>query len=225
MTFLEMAQRLRQEAGIAGTGPSTVLAQTGEAGRVVDWILEANDDIQNIRATWKFLQESFSKSTVDGTQNYTLSDLSLTDLGSWKLGEDTDMTIYSSAADETFLLYVPWDEFRALYLFGANRSSSGRPTVVTVKPDNSISFWPIPDAVYTFTGEYFKKAQTMTADDDESLIPSQFHMIVVWRGLMFYGAYSGAADAYTHGNNEYKSLLKKLEKSQLPKIGWGEPLA
>jgi len=225
MTYLEMCQRLRLEAGIAGSGPTSVVSQTGELGRIVDWVATANDDIQNINSTWRFLQTSFDFSTVDGTQNYAPADVSIDDLGSWKFGRDDDFTIYSAEADEQYLIYVPWNNFKGTYLFGTSRSQTGKPTIITVKPDNSTSFYAIPDDAYTVTGEYYKKAQTLAADDDESLIPSQFHMIVVWRALMLYGAYSGASDAYSHGENEYKSLLRKLNKSELPRMTWGAPLA
>lgn len=222
MTNIELCQRLRQEAGIAGSGPSTVVSQSGELERVVSWINSAYEDIQNIRATWRFLQESFTFSTIDGTQNYTPSDVSLSDLSAWK----TDcFTLYSSESDEQDLTYLLWKNFKRTYIFGANRSVSTRPTMFTVKPDNSVSLWAIPDAVYTVTGEYYKKAQSMSANDDEPLIPSQFHMIIVWKALMLYGAYSGASDVYTHGEREYKNYLRKLEADQLPKITFGEPLA
>jgi len=225
MTYLEMCQRLRLEAGIAGSGPTSVVSQTGELGRIVDWVATANDDIQNSNATWRFLQTSFDFSTVASIQNYAPADVSITDLASWKFGRSDDFTVYSSVADEQYLIYVPWNDFKGSYLFGTSRSQTDKPTIVTIKPDNSMSFYATPDAVYTVTGEYYKKAEELTADADESLIPSQFHMIVVWRALMLYGAYSGAADAFTHGSNEYNTLLRKLNKSELPRMTWGSPLA
>ena len=224
MTFLEICQRLRSEAGISGSGPTTVVSQTGEIGRVVEWALSAYEDIQNKHTTWEFLQEDFTFSTVDGTQSYAPADVDLDDLGSWKTG-DADLTIYSSVADEQYLIYCMWENFKINYMFGSTRTQEGRPTIVTIKPDNAMLLWTIPDAVYTVTGEYYKKAQTMALDADEPIIPSQFQMIIVWRGLMFYGAYSGDSSAYTHGEREYKNLLRKLEKEQLAAFNWGAPLA
>jgi len=225
MNFLEIAQRLRLEAGIAGTGPITVVSQTGELGRIVEWVLSAYETIQNAYANWKFLQTSFSFSTTSGIQGYAPADISLSDLASWKTDGDYSMTLYSSAADEQYLIFVPWDIFQGAYMFGNTRTTSGRPTITTIKPDNSLYLWAIPDAVYTVTGEYFKKAQTMTVDDDIPIIPSQFHMAIVWKGLMLFSAYSGAPDLYAHSLNEYRNLLRKLEKNQLPRLEYGEPLA
>lgn len=222
MTFKTLAQRLRQEAGIAGAGPITVSGQAGELGRIVDWILSAYQHVQNLHATWMFLQNDFSFSTVASTQNYTKSDLALTDLSSWKT---TDVRLYSAEADEQYLTYFPWHEFKELYLFGSSRSQEGRPTLFTIKPDSSISLWPTPDDIYTVNGEYFKVAQTMSDDDDEPVIPDAYRMAIVWKGLMYYGAYAGAEDAYVHGQNEYRSILRKLEQNQLPHMVWGRPLS
>jgi hypothetical protein len=224
MTFLQLCKRLRMEAGIPGTGPITAIDQSGEIGRIVDWVSSAYEDIQNLRATWKFLRTSFTFSTMAAKQNYTLTDVSLTDLAVWKTSRDDDLTIYSSVSDEQYLIYCPWDVFKGTYLFGTNRTTTGRPTIATIKPDNSMSLWPIPNTVFTVIGEYYKKAQTMAVDSDEPLIPSQFHIIIVWKALMYYGAYSGSPDLYTHGEREYKHVLRKLEKNQLPAITWGTSL-
>lgn len=225
MNFLALAQRLRLESNISGAGPSSVAGQTGELEKVVNWVSNAYEDIQSMYATWNFLRTSFSFSTIAGTQNYTLEAVSLSDLAIWKAIAEDDLTIYSSTSDEQYLSPVSWDEFRAIYMFGTNRTLTGRPTVVTVKPDNSMSFWPIPDAIYTVTGEYFKKAQTLSANTDVPVIPSQFHMAIVWRGLMFYGADYAAIEKYDHGQNEFRSMMRKLEFNQLPRLSYGEPLA
>lgn len=224
MTFLEMCKRLRSEAGIAGTGPTTVISQIGELGRVVEWVLSAYEDIQDIHPGWRFLQTDFSFSTTIAKQNYTPAEASLTDLGSWKVDRADSITVYGAVADEQYVSPMLWEDFKGSYLFGSNRTQSQKPTIITVKPDNSISLWPIPDKIYTITGEYFKIAQTMALDADIPLVPSQYHMTIVWRGLMMYGAWSGESNVYMHGEREYKNLLRKMESSHLPQITYGDPL-
>ena len=222
MNFLQLCQRLRQECGIAGSGPTTVISQTGELGRIVSWVLSAYEEIQNLHSTWRFLQTDFSFSTVASTQNYTKTTLSLTNLGSWKTD---DVRIYSAVTDETYLTYFPWNKFKELYLYGSQRTQTERPTIFSIKYDDSISLWAIPNDTYTVNGEYFKTAQTMTLDADEPLIPTAYQMAIVWKGLMLYAAYNSVPDAYSHGQQEYKSILRKLEFSQLDRMTWGNPLA
>jgi hypothetical protein len=228
MTFLELVVRLHAEAGVAGTAPATVVGQTGILLKLVNWIVAANDDIQNLHpAGWKFLQTAFSFVTVADQRNYTEAEAGITvGVSEWKTDAGSTR-LYLLAADESYLVYYDWDLFRLTYKTGSARTVTGRPIVYTIKPDNTMELGAIPDAVYTVNGEYFKQAQTLdvTVDTNLSLIPSQYHMAIVYRALMFYGADKGAPDIYSHGNNEYKYLLGKLEKNQLPRIRYGAPLA
>jgi hypothetical protein len=222
MNFLSICQRLRQEAGLSGSGPVTVLNQMGEMKRVVDWVASAYEDIQNLHATWRFLRNDFSFSTIANTQEYTPIAVSLTDFSTWV---KNDVRLYAAITDEDFLEYYPWGTFREAYLFGNHRVVTGRPTVISVKPNNAMTFWAIPDAVYTVTGEYYKSAQIMTGDTSIPVIPTRFQMIIVWKALMHYGAYAGADEKYAHGSNEYKKTLTGLEMQELEDVTFGEPLA
>jgi len=222
VTFLALCQRLRQEAGLSGTGPASVLSQVGEMKRIVDWVASGYEDIQNLHATWRFLRTGFSFSTIVSTQDYTPAAVALTEFSEWI---KNDIRIYSSVADESQLEYYPWDIFRQAFFFGSQRTQTGRPSIVTVKPDNALALWALPDAVYTVNGEYYKSAQVMTANADTPVIPTKFQMIICWKGLMHYGAYAGAEEKYAHGSNEYKKLLSMLEYEQLEDFTYGEPLA
>ena len=190
--------------------------------RVVDWVSSAYEDIQNLHATWRFLRRDFSFSTIASSQDYTPAAVSLTDFAHWI---KNDLRIYSAVSDEDFLEYYPWEIFRKAYYFGSNRTQTGRPTVVTVKPNNALALWQISDGVYTVNGEYYKSAQAMSANADIPVIPTRFQMIVIWKGLMHYGAYAGADEKYAHGSNEYKKLLSMLEYAELEDTTYGEPLA
>ena len=222
MNYLALTKRLRLEAALSGTGPASVVGQTGEMGRLVEWIAAGYNDIQTAHATWRFLRSDFSFSTIASTQTYTPAAVSITDLAEW-IRES--VSLYSSVADECFLEYIPWEEFRSGYLLGTNRSTEGRPSAVTVKPDNSLTFWQIPNAVFTVNGEYFQTPDVMTvADASEPNFPARFHMAIVWKALMYYGAYAAADEKYTHGEREYNRLMAQLEFDQLAKLSWGEPL-
>jgi hypothetical protein len=224
MNKLQLCQRLRQEARIAGTGPTSVLAQTGEYKKIVDWIDSAYEDIQNLHTGWKFLQYPFSFTVTIGKRDYTPTEALLTQLQTWKYHAYGDIRCYLIASDEQRLEFVPWDDFRGTYLIGASRTATGRPGFFSVEPDNTINFDVLPDAAYTIVGEYFKKPQTMDADTSEPLFRSNFHMAIVWRALMFYGADYAAEEKYTHGYNEYRKVIKKLEQDQLNRLVWGGPL-
>ena len=55
MNFLQIAQRIRQEMGTGGLGPSTLLSQFGEDKQYTDWTREAYIDVLNYARDWDFL--------------------------------------------------------------------------------------------------------------------------------------------------------------------------
>ncbi len=223
-TFLELCQDLRRESGISGSGPSSTVSQTGEMLRIVEWIQSAYKYVQNLHSTWLFLQNDFTFNTVASTQTYTPTAAGYAEVGRWK--DDTFQYYLTSTgiSAQQDLQFVPWDEFSAYYLRGSLQTQTGPPTVVTIRPNRSLMFWPIPDAVYTITGEYFKRAQAMSGDTSEPLIPTEFQDVIVWRALMLYGAYIGSSEAYAHGEIEYKRSRFDLEVNQLAEFGLGETM-
>lgn len=225
MNYLQLCQRLRQECRISGTGPAAVTSQTGEYKKVVDWIDTAYQDIQNLHASWRFLQKPFSFTMTIGKRDYTPAEAGITDLAKWKFEEYGDFRAYLTAGDEQRLEYLPWDDFRDMYLIGTNRTATGRPGVFTVEPDETIDFDYVPDAAYTCVGQYFQTPDVMTANDSEPVFPAQYHMAIVYRGLMFYGADYAADERYSHGFNEYRKIIRKLEQNQLQHFVYGRPLA
>lgn len=219
MNKLELAQRLAMEA-TRGAGPSTTTGQTYENGRFVKWIETAYETIQNLKRSWEFLRTDFSFNTIASVQNYTKASIPLEELGSWRFGCESFKCYLTSTgvAGETWLQYYPWEDFRRLYMFGSNQSIEGRPIYFTIKPNKSVSLWPIPDAEYTISGEYFKRAQTLDEDGDEPLIPDQYHMIIVWLALMYYGQDAAAPEKFTAGQLNYKMILSQLINDQLPEF-------
>jgi hypothetical protein len=191
--------------------------------RVVEWIAAAYEDIQNTHATWRFLRDDFSFSTIASTQAYTPAAVSINDHATWI---EEDMRVYSSVADESFLDYCMWEDFKIAYMRGAHRTQEGRPSIISVKPsNNALTLWQLPDAVYTVLGEYYTVPDVLSGDSDSPVFPARFHMIIVWRALMFYGAYAAADEKYAHGQNEYRGLMMDLELDQLEEMVYGEPLA
>jgi len=206
---------------LSGTGPASVISQTGESKKIVEWVQAADEDIQNMYPDWEFLRDDFSFSTIAAQQSYTPTQAGESTLANWKVNERGDVRIYSSVLDESYLVYMPWQEFKSTYLFGSSRSQTGRPTVFSIKPNNSIIFHPIPNAVFNCNGEFYGKAVTMATNTADPQFPSQFHMILVWRALTLYGAYDAADERYTHGQNEYLRILTALKRDQMPQITWG----
>ncbi len=221
MTKLELCQRLRQEAGISGTGPAATTGQTGEMLRVVTWVDDAYRDVQNLHQMWEFLRSDFSFPTVASTQTYTRAAANLADLKRWKLDSMRVYLTSTGVTDEQRIDFVPWADFRDVYLYAANRSNTGRPVKFTVKPDKSLMFWPTPDAIYTVVGEYWKLADVLADNSDEPLFDEDFHMVIVWHAIRYYGAFEAAPEKFSFGMSEYERLMSQLCTDQLPQMSMG----
>ena len=219
MNFLQLVQRLRMEAGVSGTGPVSVVAQTGEMAELVTWIQAAYQDIQNLRPNWRFMQDEFTFPMIAGVKAYLPSAVSLDDLAIWL---PDDVRAYLVVADESALTYEPWADFRAIRDMGA--IPTGRPTHFSIKPNNALVFWPTPDDDYTCRGEYICVPDELSGNTDTPIIPAQYHMLIVWRALTSYGAALAAEEKYNHGLQEYRRLMKAMEATQLPDEDIWEPL-
>lgn len=220
MNYLALVKRLRSEAGIAGTGPTTVVGQVGELARLVDWIAEAYEDIQSKKDDWDFLRSDFSFNCTVSDPTYPQATVS--GLANWK--PDTFRIYKTTVVDELFLTYRKWDDFRNLRLRGAARATPGRPIEFSITPAKEVYLWPVPDFAYTINGEYFKIEQVMTADADEPVF-DRFHMAIVYNALMRYATYVESPVLYGKAEREYGRLITKLEKNWTPDIVLGGPLA
>jgi hypothetical protein len=120
---------------------------------------------------------------------------------------------------------MDWEMFRDYYLFGNQRTVTGRPTFFSVKPDKSLVIGPVPDAIYTVNGEYFRQATDLVGDTDVPGITEEYHMLIVWRALRAYGLYESASEVVLRADGEIKRMMSKIENDQMPEITSGPPLA
>jgi len=215
MNFLQLCQQVRQEAGIASNGPSTVGSQTGEMKRLVDWVAQAWVEIQEARNDWEWMRQSISFDTVAGQQIYAPS---LGMVARWK--EDSFRSFRASAGvgTEIFLANCNYTTFRDYYLFGSRQSLTTSPVTVSVMPDKSLILGPIPDDIYTVRGEYYKVPQTLASDTDVPDMPARFHWAIIHKALMKYGSYEAAMEVIQEQSGLYSAMFSRLEAEQAPQI-------
>lgn len=225
MTFLELCQEVAREAGISGEVVSTT-GQVGEAQRVVRWVARAYKYIQNLHENWTFLRRDVEFGALAGQASYTAAGAGVTEFGRWCfLDEWRCFRTDAGYADEQPVRFVDYDSFRRTYGYGNSREQVGRPQVVTVAPDQSLKFWPIPDMAYTIVGEQFRAPHALAVDADTPIFPAQYHDAIVYRALMFYGEFEGDATVIATGQSEFMRELANLESRYLPQMHACGPLA
>lgn len=234
MTYLQLCQRLRQEAELPGTGPSSVTGQTGQFKRLVDWIAASWRDIQNYHPDWRWMRRPFSFNTVAGTDQYASGDVTDVDATGpitrfarwwWEDAEDPPLAYLQSAgvAQQYRLIALPWEHWKWLYRFGAQTNQP--PIHVSVDPQNRLCLGPKPDAVYVVTGEFQRSPQELTIDADTPEMPVQYHDLIWAWGLEKYAANAVAAELVARAQLESTRLMSRLEHNQRPAMSLGGPLA
>ncbi len=111
MTFLELCQRTHAEAGLAGSGPTSPLGQSGMNAKVVNWVRDAWNDIQQMHNDWNFLWKSSNVTLLAGSRSYTPVAAGVADLNII----DRAVVSFGTAATEVELIPLPWDEFNASF--------------------------------------------------------------------------------------------------------------
>lgn len=228
MTFLDLVKRLRSEAGGSGTGPSAVTGQSGESLRFVNWINTAWQDIQNDQTEWRFMRFGFTLNTVANVDNYaytsctdTTTAVIIANFDHWV--RDSFLLYTVSLSDQLELIDLPYDDWRQLYR--TRPQVANRPTNSTILPNNNIGIGPKPAGVYVVSGDYYRSASLMVNDGDTPTIPSQFHMTIIWKALMYYAAFEEAGSLYATAEKNFNMAYSALLRNQLPMIETAGPLA
>lgn len=209
-TFLELCEKLREECGIAGT-ISSVTGQTGMHARLIGYIQKANRKIQSRKANWKFLWNEWTPllSTVVSGELTPPDGLAMFDQTSFWVGAGTE-----DAFPLKYLDYRVWrDTVRRQYI------DADQPTFVTIKPNGKVGISPSPSSDYTsltLTAEYWKRPVELVSDGQVSVIPVQFHSIIVALAKMYWAEYTHDTGRYDAAFVEHEDLYRDLKAHSLP---------
>ena len=205
-TYLQLTQQLHRDCGAAGTEPAGVTGLTGEANRFANWIKRADEYIQLKYVNWKFLRQVYATATV--ASQATLAkpvNLKYWDFQTFTiiLPGETDLNPFES---------IEYDKVKSDIL----DTDLGVPWRAIVMPDNSLLFEPVPDAIYTIGADYYDKPTLLAANGDISLIPAEFHQIIIGRAMILYANFESAPEIKDQGEEIYIEQLALLENDQLP---------
>lgn len=205
-TYLELVQQLHRDCGASGTEPTGVTGLTGEAKRLANWVKRADEYVQLKWVKWKFLRGEFSSATTASVA--TLANPN--NLKSWDF--KTFKMILPGKTDLNPLSVVEYHAIRSEIL----DTSEGVPWRAIVMPDKSLKFEPVPDNAYTIVADYYNKPTLLAANGDVSLIPDEFHQIIIGRAMILYANFESAPEIKDQGEEIYTEQLALLENDQLP---------
>ena len=243
-TYLQLCQDLYREVGASGGNPTQVLPSVagaqGELLRLVNYVHDAELDIQNLWVDWKWLNASFYCYTgINGDHNgiYTqpggLGNLSNTSAFPTDLAEWDYPSFKIWPAGSTNLTgppqTLPTVERQEVREFVFDNLDFDIPSRVIIENDNTFKFDLAPDQSYQLLLGYRKVPYDLKVDADISNIPARFanRLIVEWARLK-YGLFENAAEQVQMAKSQIygivndsgimtmQGLLAQLENDQLP---------
>jgi len=232
MNYLQLVQRAWQEAGEpTAAAPTTVLLTTGNTKRMVDWVETAWMDIQTAHMDWDWMRQEVTFDTTLGLAVYPLGTgagtcgVSVAAFGQW--ARDTFRNYVTSVGtnSEVFMDFIHYDAWRNTYMYGALRQVTTRPLQISISPAKGICLGPPPLDGYSIIGDYFTAPLAMTADADIPSLPTQWQMAIVWKALMYYGAFEAAPEVYDSAEREFSKLMRRMTADRIPEATWAGALA
>ena len=239
-TFLQICQDVARECGVAGGAdnspkPLDVTTQTGELNRIVNWVIDAYIEIQGTR-NWRWLRKSFTVNTVSGTGVYAFSDCTDVDdaaiisrFKTWRLDDRRNPPkIYltsSGVGSQVFLSWTTWDNFEYLYKTGSLQNQTSQPIHITVNPKDEIELGIVPNDIYTLTGDYHKSAQVLAADSDVPEMPSDYHSLIKYQAMEYYGMFESAPEIVSRAERGIRRIKNQLNRNQGQSFRVAGPLA
>lgn len=230
MRLLDIVNRARRECGVSGAAlPTLQNGLTAEGQRFVDWAADAWNDLQVERPDWEWMRKPFTFNTTQGVAHYARANV-VPDCATWKVDSLRCYPASMGPPAEQILPVMGWDTWRDIYQFGAMRVTTGIPAAAAVEPDKSMSLGPVPDAVYTVLGEYWREPTALSADFDDPAaagndFPMRFHMLLVYDVMERYAEYESAGEVLQRAVAGKKRLRNRLLAQYLRTVTWGPPLA
>lgn len=231
--FLTICNDVGRESGtFRDTALTTVVDQTGRNASLVQWVVQAYEEIQRSQENWRWLRTEFEGQLIADKRNYSAGDLSINDRFShWIIVDDYMQPVLTSyktsdgRAYEQHLRFVEYPMFRSMYDIAAQATQTGRPSVYSINGQNELVFYPTPDAGYTVRGLYYKAPQILAQNTDVPEMPQQFHRLIQWEALKLLGTFDEAFTQYPLWERSAVSLMGDLMQHQLPQIRMPGPLA
>lgn len=214
MTFLDICKAVRQKSGISGDGPSSVISQTGIMQRVVEWVLDAEQEIISINDQAQFLREINTGALVDGDYRYTANSLNMS----------PTRLINKAYVDNFEIEVVKYQEWLDNITEYGDSTKTGTPTVVTLTPDQRLEFWPTPNSALAVKIDSYILPTAMTTNTSVSIIPELYHKAIMYKALMFYADYEEDMYLYQRAEQNFDKWMASFYVDQLPKSEFNRSL-
>jgi hypothetical protein len=227
-TYLELVNKVKREAGIAGgVALGSLASAVGDTLKVVGWVPDAYREIQQLPHNWRWLRKSALGDVSGAALSYSIDALLGVSAGTTRFSRwvrpstNYRPTAYlaSNPGTEWALTWLPYDRFRLAFMIGTH--TPGAPQYWSVANDGALLVGPTPDQAYKLRADYYASPQLLSADGDLPEMPAEFHLLIAWRALGEYGAFDAAPEVLARASSNYETMLNRLIQQEGEPITWG----
>lgn len=212
MTYLELVQFAMRRAGVREDMPSTLVGASGIVLDFAEWVNDAWEEIQIERENppwWFRTLPDQTLAIVSGTDEYSMP------AGLETIDWDTITAYTTSKVDETKVYYIPYLDWRMGY--DTATYTTGRPQKITLKPDNSLAVFPVPDADYTMRFNGILDLEELSADADTPTgLPAMYHRVLGWDAVRKFAEHHEDGTMLAKAQGRHKKYYKRVLARQLP---------
>lgn len=213
--FLALCRSVRQECGVPGDGPVSVVGQKGVLLKLVNWTAKAWVDIQRKRRDWRFMKASHAGTLAIGKQEYNAADFGINKA---VLGE-IDRHSFYLGGDRLPLLFMDWNDWRAAR-HGINPKTT-KPKKWTVNLAGNVLFDSVPDMAYAHTFDYRLAVQRLASNTDKPYLPDDYSDAIVALAVQYYADYEEIAALSRSAQIRHLDAMTDLESDQSPQVSFG----
>lgn len=174
--------------------------------RVKNWINLGQSDFV-LREQWPFREVTGSLSTIQGTQEYDLSD-SFADLD-----EQNITSVALQGSNQQKLVYWPFSQLRADKP-DFDQDAQGIPERYYLK-GGKIGLWPVPNAVYTIAIDYSNVPTELSDDSDTPILPVNYRESLIHYALSMEHDYNTDPDLAQKAMNRYEDIVNLARQNLL----------
>jgi len=205
--FLQLVQTVHRECSVSGEAPGSVANQSGLLAKIVNWTADAAYEIEALHGDWNFMWSQHGDDMIIGNSTYSPP----ITLGEWD--RESFYLNYTTSGYKK-LTEVSYRDWRDRMRNGVQTNS--KPSYFAILPDKSIALYPVPDAVYTMTADFWARPERMESNLDSSNIPVQYERVIITAAKAKYAEDRGDELMLMNAQQEFLYWLEKLEAGELP---------
>ena len=217
MDYLTIVQTAMNRAKAREGAPSSISGAVGLGSDFANWVGDAWRDLQESDTDWWFRQKLDQTLAITaGTDAYAMPS------GLETLNYRT-ISVYTVAGEDEYRInFVRYEDWRMNK--DTLNSGTGRPALITERPDGVIQLWPEPDQDYTLRFDGVWEVDAMVDDADTpgsnvtggTTLPDTYHWILVWDAVRRYAQAHSDTDKLVVAEGNFLAQRNRLVERQTP---------